>query len=35
MLTERMAGAAEAFGVDPDDDSWDLGWLGRVEIPSG
>jgi hypothetical protein len=30
-----MAGVADAFNVDPDDDDWDLGRLGRVEIPAG
>jgi hypothetical protein len=35
VLLERMSGAAEVFGVDPDDDRWDLGRLGRVEVPAG
>jgi hypothetical protein len=35
VLSERMAGAAEALSVDPEDDAWDLGRLGRVEIPAG
>jgi len=35
VLLERMAGAAEVFGVDRDSDDWDLGRLGRVEVPAG
>lgn len=34
-LCERMVGIAEAFGVDPDDDKWDLGRLGRIDTPAG
>lgn len=32
---ERMAGVAEAFGVDPDDERFELGWLGTFDIPAG
>jgi hypothetical protein len=33
MLSEWMAGAAEAFGVDPDGDSWDLGCWAESRSP--
>jgi predicted choloylglycine hydrolase len=35
VLAERMAGIADVFGVAPDDDAWDLGRLGPVEVPAG
>ncbi|WP_122263766.1 C45 family autoproteolytic acyltransferase/hydolase [Ornithinimicrobium cerasi] len=35
VLAERIVGMADVFGVAPDDDAWDLGRLGPVEIPAG
>lgn len=35
ILSERMVGIGDVFNVDPEDDSWDLGRLGRVEVPVG
>lgn len=34
-LYDRTAGIAEVFGVDPDDDTWDLARLGRIQAPPG
>ncbi len=35
VLAQRMLGVADAFGVDPDDDAWDLAWLGSHDLPAG
>ncbi len=34
-MHERMRGVGDALGVDPDDDAWDLAWLGTYELPAG
>lgn len=35
VLSKRLLGVADAFGVDPEDDHWDLGMLGTYEVPAG
>jgi hypothetical protein len=35
VLAERMRGVGDAFGVDPDDDAWDLAGLGTYDGPAG
>jgi hypothetical protein len=35
VLSERMAGVADAFRLDPDNDEWDIARLGRIETPAG
>ena len=34
-MVDRMAGVADAFGVDPDDERYELGWLGTFAVPAG
>lgn len=34
-LVERMAGVADTFGVDPDDERYELAWLGTFGLPAG
>ena len=35
VLSERMRGIGDVFGVDPGDDRWDLGRLGPIEASPG
>jgi hypothetical protein len=35
VLSERIVGIADVFGVDPDDDGWDLARLGRIDPAPG
>ncbi|MFC7362180.1 C45 family autoproteolytic acyltransferase/hydrolase [Nocardioides astragali] len=35
VLDERMRGIGDVFGVDPDDERWDLGRLGPIETSPG
>ncbi len=35
VLATRMLGVGDAYGVDPEDDRWDLGMLGTYEVPAG
>lgn len=34
-MVDRMAGVADAFGLDPDDERHELGWLGTFAVPAG
>ena len=34
-MVDRMAGVADALGVDPADERYELGWLGTFAIPAG
>lgn len=35
ILAERLVGVGDAFGIDPQDDEWDLGRLGGAQVPAG
>ena len=34
-MVDRMAGVADALGVDPDDERFELAWLGTFAVPAG